>query len=127
MNDTSLAAEASVVAGAPGLSRGLRSRHVTMISIGGIIGAGLFVGSSAAIAAIGPAVIVSYLLAGIVILFVMRMLAEMVMAAPDVGLLHGVRAAGPRALGRLSQRLALLVFLGRGRRNRGHRGREDPA
>ena len=45
---------------AAGLSRSLRSRHVTMISIGGIIGAGLFVGSSAAIAAIGPAVIVSY-------------------------------------------------------------------
>src|SRR5688572_2708065 len=85
MNDTSLATDTSVAAGLPGLSRGLRSRHVTMISIGGIIGAGLFVGSSAAIAAIGPAVIVSYLLAGIVILFVMRMLAEMVMAAPDVG------------------------------------------
>jgi GABA permease len=56
-----------------------------MISIGGIIGAGLFVGSSAAIAAIGPAVIVSYLLAGVVILLVMRMLAEMVTASPEVG------------------------------------------
>src|SRR5919198_3146712 len=67
------------------LSRSLRPRHITMISIGGIIGAGLFVGSSAAIAAVGPAVIVSYLLAGIVILFVMRMLAEMVSAAPGVG------------------------------------------
>jgi GABA permease len=68
-----------------GLIRGLRSRHVTMISLGGIIGAGLFVGSSAAIAAVGPAVIVSYLLAGLVMLFVMRMLAEMVTAHPDVG------------------------------------------
>jgi gamma-aminobutyrate permease len=79
MNDATLAATT------PALSRGLRSRHVTMISIGGIIGAGLFVGSSAAIAAVGPAVIVSYLLAGVVILFVMRMLAEMVMAVPDAG------------------------------------------
>jgi GABA permease len=68
-----------------GLNRGLRSRHVTMISLGGIIGAGLFVGSSAAIAAVGPAVIVSYLIAGLVMLFVMRMLAEMVTAYPDVG------------------------------------------
>ena len=68
-----------------GLQRGLRSRHVTMISLGGIIGAGLFVGSSAAIAAVGPAVIVSYMLAGLVMLFVMRMLAEMVTAYPDVG------------------------------------------
>jgi L-asparagine transporter-like permease len=56
-----------------------------MIALGGIIGAGLFVGSSAAIAAVGPAVILSYVLAGLVILFVMRMLAEMVAAAPEAG------------------------------------------
>ncbi len=67
------------------LARSLRSRHVTMISIGGIIGAGLFVGSSAAIAATGPAIIVSYLLAGLVILLVMRMLSEMAAAYPRVG------------------------------------------
>ena len=70
---------------AAGLSRSLRSRHVTMISIGGIIGAGLFVGSSAGIAAIGPAVIVSYALAGAVVLMVMRMLAEMAIATPGLG------------------------------------------
>jgi len=67
------------------LSRTLRSRHVTMIAIGGIIGAGLFVGSSAAIAAAGPAIIVSYLAAGTVILLVMRMLAEMASASPHIG------------------------------------------
>ena len=47
-----------------------------MISIGGIIGAGLFVGSSAAIASLGPAIMLSYMLAGIVVLLVMRMLAR---------------------------------------------------
>ena len=70
---------------APALSRGLRSRHVTMISIGGIIGAGLFVGSSAGIATVGPAILVSYLLAGAVVLVVMRMLAEMATATPGLG------------------------------------------
>ncbi|HEX4377490.1 MAG TPA: amino acid permease [Steroidobacteraceae bacterium] len=55
-----------------------------MISMGGIIGAGLFVGSSAAIAVIGPAVIVSYLLAGVVIVLIMRMLAEMAVGRPEV-------------------------------------------
>ena len=50
------------------LGRGLRSRHVTMISIGGIIGAGLFVGSSVAINAAGPAIIVSYMLTGFLLL-----------------------------------------------------------
>lgn len=68
-----------------GLSRTLQSRHVAMISLGGIIGAGLFVGSSAAIAAIGPAVIVSYLGAGVLILLSMRMLGELALAHPEVG------------------------------------------
>ena len=68
-----------------GLSQTLRSRHVAMISIGGIIGAGLFVGSSSAIAAIGPAVIFSYLLAGLLILLSMRMLGELALANPDIG------------------------------------------
>lgn len=67
------------------LAKSLRQRHVTMIAIGGIIGAGLFVGSSAAIAAVGPAIIVSYLLAGLVILLVMRMLSEMASAYPHAG------------------------------------------
>jgi GABA permease len=67
------------------LSRTLQSRHVAMISIGGIIGAGLFVGSSAAIAAIGPAVIVSYMVAGLLILLSMRMLGELALANPEVG------------------------------------------
>ena len=66
------------------LSRSLRPRHVAMISIGGIIGAGLFVGSSAAIAATGPAIVLSYLLTGVLILLVMRMLGEMAVALPNV-------------------------------------------
>jgi GABA permease len=66
------------------LSRSLETRHVTMITIGGVIGAGLFVGSSAAIAAAGPAIIVSYLLAGSLVFVVMRMLGEMAVAHPGV-------------------------------------------
>lgn len=69
----------------PRLSHTLQSRHVAMISLGGIIGAGLFVGSSAAIASIGPAVIVCYVLAGILILFSMRMLGELAVANPGIG------------------------------------------
>jgi GABA permease len=78
MNQTSTAA-------APlALSRSLATRHVTMISMGGMIGAGVFVGSSAAIAAVGPAIVFSYLIAGVLILLVMRMLAEMATALPAV-------------------------------------------
>src|SRR5437763_2022843 len=68
----------------PELSRSLQPRHVTMISIGGIIGAGLFVGSSASIAATGPAIVLSYLITGTLVLLVMRMLGEMALTLPAV-------------------------------------------
>jgi len=71
--------------GAPKLVKSLQARHVAMISIGGIVGAGLFVNSANAIAAIGPAVIFSYVLTGLIVLFVMRMLGEMAMAYPETG------------------------------------------
>ncbi|MCV7073387.1 amino acid permease [Mycolicibacterium rufum] len=56
-----------------------------MISIAGIIGAGLFVGSANAIAEAGPAVLISYMLAGTLVVLVMRMLGEMATANPDTG------------------------------------------
>ena len=80
MNETASAIQAEVHT----LSRSLRPRHVTMIAIGGIIGAGLFVGSSAAIAAAGPAIIVTYALTGFLVLLVMRMLGEMAVGMPQV-------------------------------------------
>ena len=66
------------------LSRSLKPRHIAMISIGGIVGAGLFVGSSAAIAATGPAVVLSYLITGALVLLVMRCLGEMAVALPKL-------------------------------------------
>jgi GABA permease len=55
-----------------------------MISIGGIIGAGLFVSSSTSIIAGGPASFISYTICGLLILLVMRMLGEMTTALPNV-------------------------------------------
>lgn len=66
------------------LGRSLKARHVSMIAIGGIIGAGLFVGSSTSIAAAGPAVILSYVLAGTIVLLIMRMLSELAVAIPGI-------------------------------------------
>ncbi len=68
----------------PELSRSLKPRHLEMISIGGIIGAGLFVGSSASIAAVGPAIVLSYVITGTLVLLVMRMLGEMSLDLPWV-------------------------------------------
>ena len=56
-----------------------------MISIGGVIGAGLFVGSGAVVHSAGPGSIVSYALAGLLVIFVMRMLGEMAAVNPTSG------------------------------------------
>lgn len=76
--------EPKPVDGEGALSRSLQPRHMFMITIGGIIGAGLFVGSSAAIASAGPAVVVSYALTGLLVLLVMRMLGEMAVSMQGV-------------------------------------------
>ncbi|MCH4094780.1 MAG: amino acid permease [Acetobacter peroxydans] len=70
---------------APPAQGGLRSRHIAMIALGGTIGAGLFVGSSAAIAATGPAILLAFLLVGGLIMMIMQMLGEMVVANPGRG------------------------------------------
>lgn len=68
-----------------GLKQGLKQRHMTLISIGGTIGAGLFVGSGVVIHQAGPAALLSFLLAGVLVMLVMRMLGEMAVAKPAVG------------------------------------------
>ncbi|MGR9634726.1 amino acid permease [Bacillus cereus] len=67
------------------LKKDLKIRHITMISIGGVIGAGLFVGSGAVVHSAGPGSIVSYALAGLLVVFVMRMLGEMAAINPTSG------------------------------------------
>jgi GABA permease len=68
-----------------GLRRSLRRRHMQMIALGGVIGAGLFVGSGVVIGAAGPAAVISFALTGTLVVLVMRMLGEMAVAYPAVG------------------------------------------
>lgn len=67
------------------MKRGLKNRHLQMIALGGAIGTGLFYGSTSTIALAGPAVMLAYLLGGIVIFFIMRMLGEMAVDEPVSG------------------------------------------
>jgi GABA permease len=67
------------------LQKGLKQRHLTMIAIGGVIGAGLFVGSGVVINQTGPAAFLSYFITGVLIVLVMRMLGEMATANPSTG------------------------------------------
>ncbi|MFI1695235.1 MULTISPECIES: amino acid permease [Streptomyces] len=81
------------------LSHGLKQRHLSMIALGGVIGAGLFIGSGAGIAAAGPSIVLAYALSGLLVMLVMRMLGEMSAAYPSSGSFsaHAERAIGPWA------------------------------
>ncbi len=67
------------------LQPGLKRRHMTMIALGGIIGAGLFVGTGPILNQAGPATVLTYLLTGGILILIMRMLGEMAVAQPSVG------------------------------------------
>lgn len=80
-----------------GLKGGLKSRHLTMMSVAGVIGGALFVGSGKTIAIAGPAAVLAYLGGGILVVLVMRMLGEMAVAHPDTG---SFSTYADRAIGR---------------------------
>ncbi|NLU51375.1 MAG: amino acid permease [Clostridiaceae bacterium] len=82
-----------------GLQKSLTPRQITMIAIGGVIGAGLFVASGAVIHSAGPAAILSYTLAGLMVVVIMRMLGEMAAARPSSGAfaVYAGEARGPWA------------------------------
>ena len=80
------------------LGKGLQVRHLTMMGLGSAIGAGLFLGTGVGIKAAGPGVLVSYVIAGFIVV-----------------LLHLCRD-GLWFLGWLCPRLALLVHAHHGAR-----------
>ena len=67
------------------LKRGLSSRQVQMIALGGTIGVGLFMGASSTILWTGPSAILAYLVAGLFLYLVMRAMGEMVYLYPTTG------------------------------------------
>jgi len=90
------------------LRRDLNAAQLSMIAIGGAIGTGLFLGSGFAIGLAGPAVLVSYALAGLVTLALMGALAEMTAARPDEA---GFGAQADRYLGPFGGYLIRWAYL----------------
>lgn len=82
-----------------GLQQKLKARHLTMIAVGGVIGAGFFLGVGDAIAKAGPAVIMAYVIGGILTFLVLMMLVEMAAGHPVAGSFqrYATEAYGPRA------------------------------
>ncbi|MET3196783.1 amino acid permease [Bacillus sp. OAE603] len=69
-----------------GLKKELKSRHLFMIALGGIIGTGLFMGSGLTISEAGPGgAIVAYLVGGLVMYLTMLCLGELAVRLPDAG------------------------------------------
>jgi L-asparagine transporter-like permease len=65
--------------------KGLSAWELTMIALGSIIGGSFFLGSSVAIRAAGPSILVSYLLAGVLVYLILYALSEMTVANPSGG------------------------------------------
>lgn len=60
------------------MKHSLKTRHLSMIALGGTIGTGLFIASGSAISTAGPGgALVAYLVMGLMVYFIMTSLAEM--------------------------------------------------
>jgi AAT family amino acid transporter len=81
------------------LGHALKSRQLVMMGLGSAIGAGLFLGSGLGVQTAGPAVLLSYLIAGVLVIIVMRALGEMAALRPTSGAfsVYAADAMGPTA------------------------------
>ena len=77
----------------------LKPRQLIMMGLGSAIGAGLFLGSGVGVQLAGPAVLLSYLVAGALVIIVMNALGEMAAARPTRGAfsVYAADALGPTA------------------------------
>lgn len=65
--------------------KGLSAWHLTMMAMGCVIGGSFFLGSAVALQAAGPAILISFILGGILIYFILYALSEMTVANPNSG------------------------------------------
>ncbi len=65
--------------------KGLSAWQLTMMAAGTVIGGSFFLGSSVAIHAAGPAILISYVFGGILVYYILYALSEMTVANPDAG------------------------------------------
>jgi AAT family amino acid transporter len=75
------------------LQKGLLPRHVQFIALAGMIGTGIFKGSSDTLAIAGPSVVVAYLIGGLLLFIIMAALGEMALAFPNLNVQHLVNKA----------------------------------
>ena len=91
-----------------GLRRGLSKAQIVMIGLGGAIGTGLFMGSGIAIGYAGPAVVLSYAIAGFVAVVMVFSLSEMAVVHPTAEFLRYLRGDVLEPVGGLRSPLYVL-------------------
>ena len=103
----------------------MESRHLQMISLGGVIGTGLFLSSGYTIQQAGPiGTILAYSIGALIVYLVMLTLGELSVAMPVTGSFHvyAEKFIGP-GRHRLRDRDPVLAHLDGGARLRIHRRR----
>ncbi|MCM3569651.1 amino acid permease [Neobacillus mesonae] len=75
------------------LNKGLLPRHVQFIALAGMIGTGIFKGSSDTLHIAGPSVIIAYLIGGLLLFIIMAALGELALAYPNHNVQHLVNRA----------------------------------
>ncbi|UOO37173.1 amino acid permease [Oscillospiraceae bacterium CM] len=76
--------------------KGISAGHLTMLALGTVIGGSFFLGSSVAINAAGPSIILSYIFGGVLVYYILYALSEMTVAYPDYG---GFKTFATKAFG----------------------------
>ena len=79
------ATESAITAGDGDYHKGLSTRQVNMIAIGGALSTGLFMGAGGRLAQTGPGIVISYAICGALAFLILRALGELVMYRPSSG------------------------------------------
>jgi len=75
------------------LKKGLLPRHVQFMALAGMIGTGIFKGSSDTLSIAGPSVVLAYLIGGLLLFIIVAALGEMALAFPNMNVQHLVNKA----------------------------------
>ncbi|MEH7353697.1 amino acid permease [Neobacillus drentensis] len=75
------------------LKKGLLPRHVQFMALAGMIGTGIFKGSSDTLSIAGPSVVIAYLIGGLLLFIIIAALGEMALAFPNMNVQHLVNKA----------------------------------
>lgn len=106
------------------LQKKLLPRHISFMAMGGVIGTGIFKGSSETISIAGPGVVLSYVLAGLLLLVVMGAIAEMALHGIPEQKYEGIHSRGFWRTALLYRGLAILLHVVDCLRNRSAGGRK---